>query len=233
MKLSKTAATITTLALTMSIATGAQAAFIHNVGGTDYQWMEFSSTLGQSRVDVEAQTLDSGSALYGYRYATSTEVQALLESYTTTGLAEARYTTYAAGINAFFTDFGTLTSQDIGSVATNQVANGDATTYDFSELVDSYFYYGDSNECDNSAWTCLGRVKGYALSGTVTAFDVEYNYGWDISGGWQNTSASTPFVLPTASLLIKDVSAVPVPAAAWLFASGLLGLIGVARRKKT
>jgi hypothetical protein len=30
-----------------------------------------------------------------------------------------------------------------------------------------------------------------------------------------------------------DVAAVPVPAAVWLFGSGLLGLIGVARRKKT
>jgi hypothetical protein len=29
-----------------------------------------------------------------------------------------------------------------------------------------------------------------------------------------------------------DVSAVPVPAAVWLFGSGLLGLVGVARRKK-
>ena len=29
------------------------------------------------------------------------------------------------------------------------------------------------------------------------------------------------------------VSAVPIPAAVWLFGSGLLGLIGVARRKKT
>jgi hypothetical protein len=29
-----------------------------------------------------------------------------------------------------------------------------------------------------------------------------------------------------------DVAAVPVPAAAWLFGSGLLGLIGIARRKK-
>jgi len=28
------------------------------------------------------------------------------------------------------------------------------------------------------------------------------------------------------------MSAVPVPAAAWLFASGLLGLIGMARRNK-
>ena len=29
-----------------------------------------------------------------------------------------------------------------------------------------------------------------------------------------------------------EVSSVPVPAAVWLFGSGLLGLIGVARRKK-
>jgi hypothetical protein len=29
------------------------------------------------------------------------------------------------------------------------------------------------------------------------------------------------------------VSAVPVPAAAWLFGSGLIGLIGIARRKKS
>jgi hypothetical protein len=30
-----------------------------------------------------------------------------------------------------------------------------------------------------------------------------------------------------------DVSAVPVPAAAWLFGSGLIGLVGIARRKKS
>jgi hypothetical protein len=29
-----------------------------------------------------------------------------------------------------------------------------------------------------------------------------------------------------------DVSAVPVPAAVWLFGSGLIGLVGIARRKK-
>ena len=29
-----------------------------------------------------------------------------------------------------------------------------------------------------------------------------------------------------------DVSAIPVPAAVWLFGSGLIGLVGLARRKK-
>jgi len=29
-----------------------------------------------------------------------------------------------------------------------------------------------------------------------------------------------------------DINAVPVPAAVWLFGSGFLGLVGVARRKK-
>jgi hypothetical protein len=31
---------------------------------------------------------------------------------------------------------------------------------------------------------------------------------------------------------VWEVAAVSVPAAAWLFGSGLIGLIGVARRKK-
>ena len=32
---------------------------------------------------------------------------------------------------------------------------------------------------------------------------------------------------------VQSISAVPVPAAVWLFASGLLGLVSIARRKKT
>jgi len=44
--------------------------------------------------------------------------------------------------------------------------------------------------------------------------------------------ASTATYTTTMSFGIA-ASAVPVPAAAWLFGSGLLGLIGIARRKKT
>jgi len=39
-------------------------------------------------------------------------------------------------------------------------------------------------------------------------------------------------IQPYGSYLVS-ASAVPVPAAVWLFGSGLIGLIGVARRKKS
>ena len=71
-----------------------------------------------------------------------------------------------------------------------------------------------------------------ALSGGAPIFDDEaiagspmldgpfpgFNINFDIGSG--------------NSLTVLEVSTVPVPAAVWLFGSGLIGLIGVARRKK-
>lgn len=37
--------------------------------------------------------------------------------------------------------------------------------------------------------------------------------------------------VPPATLLATDISAVPLPAALWLFVSGLIGMVGVARRR--
>ena len=39
--------------------------------------------------------------------------------------------------------------------------------------------------------------------------------------------------LPGAAYRVSSISFVPIPAAAWLFGSGLLGLVGIARRKKS
>lgn len=49
----------------------------------------------------------------------------------------------------------------------------------------------------------------------------------DYCGSYVNIVASL-----TAEITYEYTSAVPVPAAVWLFGSGLLGMIGVARRKK-
>jgi hypothetical protein len=49
------------------------------------------------------------------------------------------------------------------------------------------------------------------------------------------TATRGDFMFESATLMVTatdaDVSSVPSPAALWLFGSGLLGLIGVARRK--
>ena len=41
------------------------------------------------------------------------------------------------------------------------------------------------------------------------------------------------FDVPAFDNTSMSVNAVPVPAAVWLFGPGLIGLIGIARRKKT
>lgn len=46
------------------------------------------------------------------------------------------------------------------------------------------------------------------------------------------TFANAEWVINPATGSVAYVSAVPVPAAVWLFASGLLGLVGIARRRK-
>ena len=52
-----------------------------------------------------------------------------------------------------------------------------------------------------------------------------------ITGPFQNSIAGYFDIGTGNSIHITSVSQVPVPAAVWLFGSGLLGLIGVARRK--
>jgi len=201
--------------------------------------MEYSATANMSRSQVEAQLTDTGSALYGYRYTTRAETQALFESYTgahSLSTTQGTFTQYAPGMGAMFADFGVLDSFSISpSVATHQIADGDSTYFDWNGQFNSYFFYGDNSECDNASSTCLGWMYGYALDGTVTAYEVNKAWGRDATSVAQNWNVNDPYYLPAASLLIRDttVSAVPVPAAIWLFSSGLLAMVGFAGRKRT
>lgn len=49
--------------------------------------------------------------------------------------------------------------------------------------------------------------------------------------GFDATSATWTFSAQDAASYSMSITAVPVPAAVWLFGSGLLGLVGIARRK--
>jgi len=73
-----------------------------------------------------------------------------------------------------------------------------------------------------------------------TTYSTTATTGPDVSGGvtlqlkvdcGANANCVSDVYFDNVSVT-ADVSAVPVPAAVWLFGSGLLGLVGVARRKK-
>lgn len=66
---------------------------------------------------------------------------------------------------------------------------------------------------------------------SLADFDDPVNTNWGI--GIRSASGFGGSVgIDITGLSVQPVSAVPVPAAAWLFGSGIIGLIGVARRKK-
>ena len=102
-----------------------------------------------------------------------------------------------------------------------------------------------TSEMGNLFFNVLGNVGG-SLSFSVGPFsNVErsfywqaqdvatlYGYTFDMGSGQQGSSIEKEYGYYAWAVYTGDVSAVPVPAAAWLFASGLVGLAGFARRRK-
>jgi len=79
---------------------------------------------------------------------------------------------------------------------------------------------------------------GWTLDITSLSVDVKTSNALDLSGtgtlwktGHNLTPAEWSFSAETASSYSMHITAVPVPAAVWLFGSGLIGLAGIARRK--
>ena len=81
--------------------------------------------------------------------------------------------------------------------------------------------YSDADDFSDGAWLYFddGYFDGLSYNSSDGKFDSSNFccdfYGYDFDGKWDN----------------MEISAVPVPAAVWLFGSGLIGLVGFARRK--
>jgi hypothetical protein len=100
-------------------------------------------------------------------------------------------------------------------------------------LTGGYFRNGQEVAVDRASLgvTALSNTGSWAITGTTVDFIIDLAAtgllnGSEIALRWEFTCAND--VIEGS----VPVSAVPVPAAAWLFGSGLIGIVAVARRKQ-
>jgi hypothetical protein len=118
-------------------------------------------------------------------------------------------------------------------------------SFDYDATIDVY-----SNINITSVTTYNNFSNGNAVfldaSGSYLGGLAIFNFNFDTAltdaGGTISTSVeetllypspSAPPILLTGSGFVTAAPAVPIPAAVWLFGSGIIGLIGIARRKKS
>ena len=102
--------------------------------------------------------------------------------------------------------------------------SGDIGSWDVSS--------GDSMKLftDKNIGVPLGYVSGTKISGSATKYNTSIIALGFASGSFV-TTLTNGLNTDTVMVNIGAASVVPVPAAVWLFGSGLIGLIGLARRK--
>ena len=114
------------------------------------------------------------------------------------------------GYNCTGSELGNMFYNVLGGTAYSDIAVSHNANYDlFSNIVSGFYWSETDFETDEgtSAWTFrFDRGEQRTFNKSIVDF-----YAWAVHDG--------------------DVSAVPVPAAVWLFGSGLIGLVGFARHK--
>ena len=217
--------------LTALVSFNVNAAVINTLNGVDYEWLELTATAGQSRTQVEAQLIDVNSSLYGYQYASRSLIEALFLSYVPWDGLNGYHADDAAvnGASNFIADFGpTFTFAGNG---TDEFLN---SVDDFIDVpFDGYDsirgLYGASDECGNAAETCEAYMELYRdAAGNDTLAYLNSFHGFDAADIAPALVGMTVQDIERGSFLVK---AVPVPPAAYLFVSGLIGVFGIARRK--
>ena len=112
----------------------------------------------------------------------------------------------------------------------------------FSKPVNNLSFYAGGNENDDYL-----LIDVFGESGLIERTSGQHNCGWygnecdpnlqlvDLSDLSNITRLEMEFGDLSGGVAISNIqgTVVPIPAAAWIFGSGLIGLIGIARRKNT
>jgi len=150
----------------------------------------------------------TGDVLSGDEFAPNVFGLTAGDTITATGIFNDSVLTSGSGVISFASDSGNTMTINVGTetfTAANDVDYGPGS--------------GAIIELDNSSLFAFDFIALLGDNGATADFNslgVSFDDFDNLFGDWNTTVEITP---------------VPVPAAIWLFGSGLLGLVGVARRK--
>lgn len=163
---------------------------------------------------------------------------------------------YTAGSGSFTASGFALALDDDGSVPAEDIAGG---TFNISATIDSTGALQSGGALSiGGTVASLNFLSGTLLTGNLTEFGfpdsgrnpLEFLFtvtGGDAAGLYGGSGATGGIILSSISdptgdwdftadftgdgFAVSDVAPIPVPAAVWLFGSGLLGLAGFGRRR--
>jgi len=178
---------------------------------------------------------------YSYGDARITDANVLLGAGSASAIGESSIS------NGIGSGYGNNTMIGMFSIAgsTNVSFHFDATPYLLSQLTAGGQLASANTTMTVSIDGANGNVFTWAPNGQKTGLEIadDYNLNWGVAQGGSFTPGTGHYansvMLNTAGLYSLNismsnyvaVSSVPVPAAAWLLGSGLIGLVGIARRK--
>lgn len=122
-------------------------------------------------------------------------------------------------------------AQALNGIESNPTANGAGNGSSVATAGDGGAYFG------NGWGSNLAGGVDFNVSGSINDPIHFYHWGSDSNGMLAITTFANDWTLTDSGMLCyggtacNAQSTVPVPAAVWLFGSGLIGLVGVARRK--
>lgn len=177
-----------------------------NVSGLE--WLDLTETTNTSYNQMLAQINSPGDLYSSFRYATSAELDQLVQQFnlTTTNMLYSGFSNGIAdlsgylGITAFESPPGTAGYPGTGF----------------------YGFIGDLT-LENYPWQDYRGTIGMYNSTTCQIGDC---YAVEISYTLPDNAAEM-----YGHFLVRDATVVPIPAAAWLFGSGLICLAGIKRKK--
>jgi hypothetical protein len=192
--------------------------------------INYSNTAGSSINLDPADGCGGGGSIGCFSFSTGNSIQI------TSGSASG----FSGGIEGLFgvgaiTASGSLETANVTNTGTLNIFDGSATlTADLNWIDIATF--GTAGSLNTTGTANLSNIAYSGGNGDLLAL---VNLGGGINtASFQFTSPATLTDLFTTSTTVTSTSfsgsitAVPVPAAVWLFGSGLLGLVGIARRKK-